>query len=69
MGTADSQDNFRTDNALPASWYKVHPNDYTGSGYDRGHITPSAVAKRGVSHRTCNESDNSATFKGEIDKG
>jgi endonuclease G len=53
MGTADRQDNFRPDNALPASWYKVRPNDYSGSGYDRGHITPSADR---------NEADNSSTF-------
>jgi endonuclease G len=32
IGTADRQDNFRPDDALPAAWYKVHPNDYTGSG-------------------------------------
>lgn len=55
IGTADRQDNFRPDNALPASWYKVRPNDYTGSGYDRGHIAPSA-------DRTRNEADNSSTF-------
>ena len=55
IGTADRQDNFRPDDALPAAWYKVRPNDYTGSGYDRGHIAPSA-------DRTRNEADNSATF-------
>jgi endonuclease G len=55
IGTADRQDNFRPDDALPAAWYKVRPNDYTGSGYDRGHIAPSA-------DRTRNEADNSSTF-------
>jgi endonuclease G len=55
IGAADRQDNFRPDDSLPDAWYKVRPNDYTGSGYDRGHITPSA-------DRTRNEADNSATF-------
>jgi endonuclease G, mitochondrial len=55
IGTADRQDNFRPDDALPDAWYKVRPTDYTGSGYDRGHIAPSA-------DRTRNEADNSATF-------
>jgi len=55
IGTAARQDNFRPDEALPDAWYKVRPNDYTGSGYDRGHIAPSA-------DRTRNEADNSATF-------
>jgi endonuclease G len=55
IGTADRQDNFRPDDALPNAWYKVRPNDYTRSGYDRGHIAASA-------DRTRNEADNSATF-------
>jgi endonuclease G len=38
IGTADRLDNFRPDDALPAEAYKVRPTDYTGSGYDRGHI-------------------------------
>ena len=55
IGAADRQDNFRPDDSLPDAWYKVRPNDYTGSGYDRGHIAPSA-------DRTRNEADNSSTF-------
>ncbi|MEG4584681.1 DNA/RNA non-specific endonuclease, partial [Microcoleus sp. MOSTC5] len=55
IGAADRQDNFRPDEALPDSWYKVRPTDYSGSGYDRGHITPSA-------DRTRNKPDNSSTF-------
>ena len=55
IGAADRKNDFRPDGALPAAWYKVRPGDYTGSGYDRGHIAPSA-------DRTRNEADNSSTF-------
>ncbi|MEG5049737.1 MULTISPECIES: DNA/RNA non-specific endonuclease [unclassified Microcoleus] len=55
IGAVDRQDNFRPDDSLPATWYKVRATDYTGSGYDRGHIAPSA-------DRTRNEPDNSSTF-------
>ena len=55
IGAADRKNDFRPDDALPTAWYKVRPNDYTGSGYDRGHIAPSA-------DRTRNDADNSNTF-------
>jgi len=55
IGAADRKNDFRPDDALPANWYKVRPNDYSGSGYDRGHVAPSA-------DRTRNEADNSSTF-------
>lgn len=35
-------DPFRPDPRLPNGWNRVTPSDYTGSGFDRGHLTPSA---------------------------
>ena len=55
IGSADRQDDFRPDTRLPADWYRVKPNDYAGTGFDRGHLCPSA-------DRTSNTADNSATF-------
>jgi endonuclease G, mitochondrial len=55
LGSAPRQDDFRADNSLPSAFYKVQPSDYTGSGFDRGHNTPSA-------DRTLTSSENSATF-------
>ncbi|MGF1569573.1 MAG: DNA/RNA non-specific endonuclease [Nodosilinea sp.] len=55
LGAVDRQDNFRPDGALPQGVYQVTPNDYRGSGYDRGHVVPSG-------DRTHTVKDNSATF-------
>jgi endonuclease G, mitochondrial len=33
---------FEPDNTLPSGWGKVIPDDYTGSGFDRGHVVPAA---------------------------
>jgi endonuclease G, mitochondrial len=46
---------FITDTSLPVGWYQVKHGDYTNTGYDRGHMTPSA-------DRTATEADNVATF-------
>lgn len=42
LGSAPRQDDFRADTLLPSGWYRVQSSDYTNSGYDRGHMTPSA---------------------------
>ena len=55
LGSTPRQDDFRADPSLPAGWYQVQSTDYSGSGYDRGHMTPSA-------DRTATLADNSATF-------
>ncbi len=55
LGSVDRSDDFRPDPDLPNDCYAVRPNDYRGSGYDRGHLAPSG-------DRTSNPSDNSATF-------
>ncbi|MEM9482855.1 MAG: DNA/RNA non-specific endonuclease [Cyanobacteria bacterium P01_F01_bin.116] len=55
VGSTDRQNDFRTDGILPKGTYQVTPGDYTNSGYDRGHMVPSA-------DRTARRQDNSATF-------
>jgi endonuclease G len=46
---------FLVDEALPAGWYRAQHDDYTGSGYDRGHMVRSEERTRSVE-------DNKATF-------
>lgn len=55
LGSTPRQDDFRADTSLPAGWYQVGSTSYSGSGYDRGHMCPSA-------DRTASVADNSATF-------
>ncbi|HQU91096.1 MAG TPA: DNA/RNA non-specific endonuclease [Pyrinomonadaceae bacterium] len=55
LGSADRQDDYRPDPALPAGWYQVQDADYSNSGYTRGHMTPSGDRTRSIP-------DNSATF-------
>lgn len=55
LGSTPRQDDFRGDSTLPAGWYKVVGSSYSGSGFDRGHLCPSA-------DRTLTVTDNSATF-------
>lgn len=55
IGSTPRQDDFRNDTTLPTGWYQVLSTSYSGSGYDRGHMCPSA-------DRTLTVADNSATF-------
>ncbi|MGC2237128.1 MAG: DNA/RNA non-specific endonuclease [Pyrinomonadaceae bacterium] len=55
LGSTPRQDSFSNDTSLPAGWYQVQETDYSGSGYDRGHMCPSA-------DRTKTVADNDATF-------
>ena len=55
LGSTPRQDDFRSDTTLPTGWYRVLQTDYSGSGYDRGHMCPSG-------DRTNSVATNSATF-------
>ncbi|MBG1264933.1 DNA/RNA non-specific endonuclease [Nostoc sp. WHI] len=55
LGSAPRQDDFRADTTLPAGCNRIGGSEYSGSGFDRGHMTPSADRTRTVT-------DNSATF-------
>lgn len=55
LGSADRQNDFRPDATLPNGWDQVITSDYTNSGFDRGHLCPSA-------DRTKTDEDNSSTF-------
>ena len=55
FGSANRQNDFRPDERLPQTWTHVMPNDYSRSGYDRGHLCPSA-------DRSNSEESNSETF-------
>ena len=55
IGSVSRQDDFRPDLTLPDEWYHVTEFDYIGSGFDRGHHSPSGDRTRTIP-------DNSATF-------
>lgn len=55
LGSSGRTNDFRADTTLPADWYRVQAGDYSGSGYDRGHMCPSG-------DRTNSIPNNSATF-------
>jgi endonuclease G len=55
LGSVTRQDDFRPDSTFPASEPQASLADYSGSGYDRGHMCPSA-------DRTLTVAANSQTF-------
>jgi endonuclease G len=55
FGPIPRQDNFRANPNLPNGWYKVDNLSYTSSGFDKGHMCPSA-------DRTSSIVANSSTF-------
>ncbi len=55
QGPVDRCKRFSPDLTLPNGFVQVTPNDYTGSGFSRGHMTRSG-------DRTANTTDNCATF-------
>ena len=55
LGSVDRQDDFRPDDTLPQALPQAQLDDYVGSGFDRGHMCPSA-------DRTLNTAANSQTF-------
>lgn len=55
LGHASRSPGFRSDETLPAGFYVVRDGDYARSGYDRGHLCPSA-------DRTSSPATNAATF-------
>ncbi|HZL42946.1 MAG TPA: DNA/RNA non-specific endonuclease, partial [Verrucomicrobiae bacterium] len=55
IGSSGRSPDFFTDTTLPSGFYQVLPGDYSGSGFDRGHMCPSA-------DRTDNTTDNDLVF-------
>jgi len=42
VGSLTRVDSFRPDPGVPPDWYRVQATDFSGSGFDRGHMTPNA---------------------------
>ncbi|HEU4731433.1 MAG TPA: DNA/RNA non-specific endonuclease [Kofleriaceae bacterium] len=55
LGSTTRQDDYRPDDTLPVSLPQAQLSDYSGSGYDRGHMCPSG-------DRTLTAASNSQTF-------
>ena len=54
IGKAERTNDFAPDQTLPPDWW-IKPIDYTGSGFDRGHMCPSK-------DRSDTEENNRVTF-------
>ncbi len=52
LGHIRRKDDFRSDLALPARFYRVKESDYLHSGYDRGHLCPSADRQDSAEHNS-----------------
>jgi endonuclease G, mitochondrial len=55
FGSTPRQDDFRSDTSLPSTYYRATGSEYSGTGFDKGHLCPSA-------DRTTSISRNSETF-------
>ncbi len=55
IGTVGREGAFHPDADLPPAFTKVQPSDYSGTGFDRGHMCPSG-------DRTRSAADNQAVF-------
>lgn len=55
LGDAHRVGKFAPDDELPEGWERIKPSDYTGSGFDRGHMTNSEDRSR-------SPEDNISTF-------
>jgi endonuclease G len=58
LGSAGRSSSFTASPYLPSGWPRVYQSTYTNSGFDRGHVCPSA-------DRTGSDTENAVTFQGD----
>ena len=51
IGNTERSESFFPDTLLPAAW-RIKPGDYTGSGFDRGHLCPSKDRSDSIENNT-----------------